>query len=161
MFGIAEIASGLTSIKAARDILQGLDAAKTQLALDEATRKLREHITNAQEGLLSAQEAEFASTKRIAELEEQIVQFENWTAQKKRYELQDTGQGTLAYRLKEGMEEGEPPHWICPNCYENGKRSILKSEHISAGRTEHLVCHPCGLDIMVQGVRYIKPSSGT
>lgn len=58
------------------------------------------------------------------------------------------------YRLKEGMENGEPAHWICPNCYERGEKSLLKQEILPVGHAHLLVCHPCGFDVVTQGVRH-------
>ena len=37
-------------------------------------------------------------------------------------------------RLQAGMENGEPPHRICANCYQNGKKAILQTaSHLERG----------------------------
>lgn len=154
---IAEINAGLGSLKAAKDMIQALNGMQTAAAINDVKLSLQGHLLDAQQGLFAAQEAQSAATEHIAALEQEIVQLKNWEAEKKRYELKDTGQGSLAYALKESVETGEPPHWICPQCYEDGKRSILKHETLPVGRAETLVCHRCGFDIVMRGQRIDQP----
>lgn len=150
---ITEISAGYASLKAALDIAKGLNAVADTVALNDAKIGLQGAIIEAQSSLLAAQEAQTANLKRIEQLEHEIVQLKSWDADKQRYELKDTGQGTLAYSLKAGMENGEPQHWLCPICYQKGEKSILKHERLATGRVHTLNCHPCGLDILVAGQR--------
>lgn len=154
MVGITEISAGLSSLKAAFGIAKGLNAAATQASINEVKVELTQHILEAQAALTAAYEAQSATAERIRELEQEIVRLKDWKADKQRYELKDTGQGTPAYAPKAGMENGEPSHWLCPACYQQGKKSILQHEHLATGRVETLVCHPCGMDILVIGHRY-------
>jgi Zn finger protein HypA/HybF involved in hydrogenase expression len=150
---IAEISAGYASLKGALDIAKGLNAVADAVALNDAKIGLQGAIIEAQSSLLAAQEAQAANLKRIAELEHEIVELKSWEADKQRYELKDTGKGTLAYALKAGMENGEPAHWLCPVCFQQGAKSILKHEHAATGRVHTLNCHPCGLDLLVAGLR--------
>lgn len=150
---IAEISAGLGSLKTAKDFIQALNGIQTAAAVNDAKLTLQGLILDAQQGLFAAQELQASAAIRIHELEQQIAKLKDWSADQQRYELADTGQGSLAYRLKPDMANGEPPHWICPNCYQNGKKAIMKEETLAIGRTETLVCHPCGLDIVTSGVR--------
>lgn len=154
---IAEISAGLGGLKAAKDILQAMHGMQTAAQINEVKLTLQGLLLDAQQGLFAAQEAQSAAAQRIAALEQEIVQLKDWEAQKKRYELKDAGQGSLAYALKEGVEPSEPPHWICPHCYEEGKRSPLKHEHLTVGRAETLTCHPCGYEIVTKGRRLEPP----
>ena len=150
---IAEINAGLSGLKAAKDMIQALHGIQSAVAINDVKFALQGHLLEAQQGLFAAQEAQSAAAKRITELEQQIVQLKDWEGEKQRYELKDTGQGSLAYALKEVVEGGEPEHWLCPACYQQGKKSIMKHETIPEGRARTLVCHPCGLDIVTRGVR--------
>jgi hypothetical protein len=156
---LAEISAGLGSLKAAYDIAKGLDGAKTQAAINDVKIPLQQHILDAQQALAGANEAQTASADRIRELEQEIVRIKDWSADKENYELADTGQGSLAYRLKEGVKSPQPSHWICPQCYEDGKKSILKHETLPVGRAETLVCHRCGFDVVTRGVRQDQRSA--
>lgn len=151
---IAEINIGYASLKAALDIAKGLNAVADAVALNDAKIGLQGAIIEAQSSLLSAQEAQTVNLKRIDQLEQEIVQLKDWQTEKQRYELKDTGQGTLAYTLRTGMEDGEPQHWLCPSCFQQGRKSMLQREQLSVGRVETLYCHLCGADILVAGHRY-------
>lgn len=140
--------------KAALDIAKGINALGSEVERNQAVIEIQRHVMDSNASLMEAQQAYSASLKRIGELELQIVQLKSWDVESHRYELADTGQGSLAYRLKQGMENDEPSHWICPNCYQQGKKSILKKEALPVGRAETLVCHPCGFDVVTRGVRH-------
>jgi hypothetical protein len=147
---LAEIQAGFGGAKAALDIAKGVQSLSTETARNQAIIDIQRHVIEAQQGLA-------AGLKRIDELEQEVVRLKDWSAEKQRYELADTGKGSLAYRTKGGMEAGEPPHWICPNCYQDGRKSILKHETLPVGRAETLVCHRCGFDVVTRGIRQGPP----
>ena len=155
MVGILEIKAGYEGAKAAFDIAKGFSSLKTEAAVNGALIDIQRYVVEAQQGLS-------ASLTKIDELEKEIVRLEDWSANKARYDLADTGQGSFAFRLKEGVEPPEPAHWICPQCYEDGKKSILKHETLPVGRAETLVCHRCGFDVVTRGVRHNqgRPAGG-
>lgn len=150
---LAEISAGLGSLKAAFDITKGLNAANVQANVNEVKIELQQRIIEAQGSLSAANDAQTASARKIEQLEHEIVRLKDWSAEKQNYELADTGQGSLAYKFKEGMQPPQPDHWICPQCYGDGKKSILKHEILPVGRTQTLVCTRCGFDIVTRGVR--------
>jgi hypothetical protein len=151
------IGTGLSSLKTAYDIAKGLNAASTQASVNDVKIALQAHILEAQAAMVEAGQAQTVASQRIHDLEIKIKGFNDWDAQKSRYELRNTGQGSLAYHLIEAAAPNEPPHWICPTCYEDGKRSILKHETIPQGRAQILACHPCGFDVVTHGVRHETP----
>ena len=53
---LAEISAGLSSLKAAKDIVQGLNALKTEAAINGVKIELQGLILDAQQGLFAAQE---------------------------------------------------------------------------------------------------------
>jgi len=150
---LAEISMGLSSLKAASDILKGLNAANTQATINDAKISLQGHVLDAQQSLMNAQETQTALTKRVSDLEQQIVQLKNWEAEKQHYELKDVGNGCLAYTVKAGMETREPPHSLCASCYNKSQKSILQPEHQDFGRVDFLICHECGSELIIQGSR--------
>ena len=88
--------------------------------------ELLAQILSAQESAIRAQESETALTRQVHELEQHIAQMETWDAEKQRYQLTDFGAGTFAYALKPGMENDEPPHRACANCFKKGHISVLQ-----------------------------------
>ncbi|MBZ9854297.1 hypothetical protein LB566_10815 [Mesorhizobium sp. CA13] len=146
----AEAMSGLGAFKAMMDMAKGLkdinDATVRNTAVIELTEKI-----------MSAQSAQAALIGEIGKLEKDLVRFETWEAEKQRYELHKLHPGILIYRLKTGMENGEPPHEICANCYNNGVKLLLHNTGVHNGRT-HWKCHTCGFD--EQTGDFTPPSRG-
>ena len=112
-----EIFAGLTAIKTAFDIAKGLkdidDAASRNAAVIELQGKI-----------LDAQSGQAALIETVGALKARVAELEAWDADKKRYKLTDLGAGMSAYTLKEGMENGEPPHYLCAACYNEGHKSL-------------------------------------
>ncbi len=85
---------------------------------------------------------ELASTKE--ELEAKLKIYEQWEKEAARYELIQLVEGAFVYSLKaEHHNKGEPPHYLCPNCFVEKKRSILQRR---AGFSS-FECHACKLEI--------------
>lgn len=121
-----------------------LDMAKALKDLDTATAR-NSAVIELQEKILAAQTEYAALTERVSYLEEEVARFENWEAEKQRYQLEELPPGIFVYALKKGMERGEPPHKICANCYQKGLKSLLHNLGQNNGLT-HWKCHGCGFD---------------
>lgn len=126
MVGLTEVAAGLSGLKTAMDVVKGLNATAGSVAINDAKIELQSAIIEAQSGLLAAQEAQAANLRRIDQLEQEIVQLKDWSAERERYEPVDIYRGSIAYMPKEGVEEGQPPHWLCANCFEQRRKSFLQ-----------------------------------
>jgi hypothetical protein len=59
-----------------------------------------------------------------------------------RYELWQAPAGALVHRLKESDTSGQPSHFLCPNCMEQKRKSILQGEH-------RFDCNHCGAKLWV------------
>lgn len=126
MVGIAEIGGALSGLKAAMEIAKGLSATANAVAINEAKIGLQSAILEAQAGLLAAQETETANLRRIDQLEQDIVRLKDWSAERQNYNLVNIDRGAFAYMPKPGMENSQPAHWLCANCFEQGHKSLLQ-----------------------------------
>ena len=135
MVGITEIGAAIGGLKGAMDIAKGINAGASAVALNDAKITLQSAILDAQSSLLAAQEAEAAHLGRISNLEQEIVRLKDWSGERERYYLVDVYRGAMAYMPKPGMENGQPAHWLCANCFEQGRKSFLqfKGQGVSAG----------------------------
>lgn len=140
---VAETIAGLGAIKSAFDL------AKTLKDLDDRTRR-NAAVIELQESILSAQSAQSALLEKIRDLETEMASLKAWDADKQRYELKDLRLGFFAYILKEGMENGEPPHAICKNCYQRGFKSILHLNNTLDARNRTWDCSACKTQIRNQ-----------
>ena len=138
------IGGAVTALKTAADVVKTLQDVKQAAAIQSKVIELNALIASAQGDTLAAQAAQFEMADRIQKLERQLQQFENWAAEKKRYQLTDFGGGTFAYLLKPEASEGEPEHRVCPNCYQAGRKSILQFDaKMYASSRDRYGCPAC------------------
>lgn len=156
---IAEIAAGLSSLNAAKQIVQGLNAANTAINVNDVKIELQGLILEAQQALFAAQQAEASTAQKIGALEQEIVRLKDWSAEKASYQMTAICRGAFAYTRKPGMEAGEPPHWLCTTCFENGKKAVLQFQgqqrEPNGGRGSYSDwrCNGCKATVTVQYTR--------
>ncbi|WP_260928202.1 hypothetical protein [Novosphingobium sp. 9] len=154
---LAELSAALGSLKAMSDIVKGLNASFTEAKLNEVKLDFQRALIEATQALANAQASEAAAAARIRDLEDQIVKLKDWSAEKERYALHDIGRGAFAYVPKLGMENAEPPHWLCVNCFDHGRKSALQNKGNGVGnRTiaergldKTFACNHCSASIQV------------
>ena len=111
--------AGASGLKTIMDTLKGFKD------INDAT--VRNNVAIELQGkILAAYADQFALTEKVSELEKEITAVKGWETQKERYELKDIGGRGFAYIVKATMRGTDPPHAICTNCYEQGKKSILQ-----------------------------------
>lgn len=62
-------------------------------------------------------------SEAIKALSRELKQQDDFEKEKARYELFQTGQNDMVFKLKEGQSNGQPIHFICPVCL-NSDRNI-------------------------------------
>lgn len=143
---IAKIALGI-----GKDLLPFVRKAESKGMDAQYAAELNGKIADMQDALLDAQADALASfdvqskqSARIRELEQTISEFDDWEAEKARYGLVAVGWVFIYLLRKEAAQEEEPPHYICPHCYNHGKKSILQYY-----RGMKFTCPDCGTDFRV------------
>jgi len=140
---MTELVTGAGAIlgfmKSAIDVTNGLRALAK--APDQVGK-----IVELQGFLLKAQLAQSALIDEKRNLEEEVVRLKAWDAGKLNYQLHTVGLGAFVYATKPELRVGEPPHWICTQCYEDGRKSILQCHGRTLNRAKNLwTCHRCKL----------------
>lgn len=146
-----------TSLKTALDMTKAFLDVKGAVEVQGKVFELQRVILAAQQDTFTAQEAQAALLARVRDLEKQIADLQTWDREKERYELAELTTGVLAYRLKPQPEKTEPDHWLCPNCFDSHKRSVLQKEQWSHGRLQVMVCNSCGAQLIIHGQRQDEP----
>jgi hypothetical protein len=123
------IQGAVTSLKVAADIAIALGNMKTMSEVQAKVIELQQVILSAQSGALAAQSEQFTLLQEIRDLKEEVARAKAWKEQKQRYALIAPWSGAAIYALKRQSAGSEPAHWICTNCYETGRKSILADEH--------------------------------
>lgn len=88
-----------------------------------AVTEIEAHLADAIGKFLAAQQAQMAQLETIEALKAEVAKLKGWAAEKEKYELKTVGSGIVAYMNKPSARGTEPPHWLCPTCFENGKKS--------------------------------------
>ena len=158
MTDIADFSALLTSLKAVADIAKLMVNARDAAVVRAKALELQGEVIAAQASTLAAQAGQSVLLKRVNELETEVTELKEWNAEKEKYQLENvrrpTAPGGAAFAYAFKKPEGTPGtmHHICPNCYEDRRKSILQGEHIEIGRVDLLFCHHCGLEINLTGV---------
>lgn len=165
MVDITAISAAANSFKVAVDIAKGIQALNTSTEVRLKTSELLDAVVDGRFKLLEASEAQSTLLARIKELEEKIADFEDWGRQKDRYQLTAVDRGAFAYTHKPGMDDGEPPVWLCQACFEKRHKSPLqfRAQDVGRGATSsrgthsRWGCNMCKSEVTVHYNR--KPST--
>ena len=122
------IGGALASLKAASDIVGILYKAKLAADVQEQVSHLKQLIFNAREQAFDAQEELSLVKAEVAKLNRQIDAFSQWGEDRQRYQMfQPLDVHSVVYALRESLAGGEPAHYLCANCYQQHRKSILNN----------------------------------
>jgi hypothetical protein len=139
---LSVIGGAISGLKTATDIAKGLVNINTTVEVNAKALELQRALFSAYGDALSAKETQTSLQDEIRELKRQLSHNEEFVADMKRYKLDTPWPGSIVYALKESMSNGEPPHYLCANCYQNKKKSILQVSP-SIERFTTFVCPTC------------------
>jgi hypothetical protein len=147
-----EIGLGIKALKTAFDIAKEAKDLTDTTAMRSKIIDMQSLIMEAQASAIDAREDHAAQVEKIRGLEAQVANFEAWDDEKARYEMNTPWTGATVYALKKSESRGEPPHWLCANCYQNRKKSILSVMGFAPGPPygEYFwLCPSCGAKIRI------------
>ncbi|NJM33471.1 MAG: hypothetical protein HC850_00865 [Rhodomicrobium sp.] len=141
---ISAIPPLLSSLKAAKDIAQTMIGLRDAQAFQAKAIEFQSKIFDAQSSALALQEERSTLIERIRHLEKEMADLKAWGSEKKQYELKQVDLGAFAYVPQPDTQAAKQPHWLCANCYEDGKKSFLQSQGgVSNGRGQKHACARC------------------
>jgi len=115
-----------TSAKVAYDIAKGISALKSEVERNQAVSKVLEVLLAVQQDAFSMQKDHHALLTEKNNLEAQLLAYDIWEKEKNNYALREIIPGIFVYIYKNETNSPTPVHWICPNCYNNRKASIIQ-----------------------------------
>jgi hypothetical protein len=139
------IGLAITSIKSATEIVKGAIDLRDEKKINDALQEVNAKLLATQELMLAAYEERLAIHKRVEELEKMRMEIENWEREADRYSLKQLVPTVLVYALKEPVQGSEPVHYICPNCYNDRKKSLLHRRP-SSFDGEVISCDNCSFE---------------
>lgn len=152
------IQGAVTGIKSIVEIVKSINDLQNAAEIHIKTGDILKIAITAQEAALSAQANEFAMVKKIDDLEKEIVRLKNWDEDKKRYKMVKPWDSatTPVYSVKESCSLEEPPHWICPNCYNDSKKRFIAPQK-KGGVMLSYCCNQCGFEMQSPWRDEVKP----
>lgn len=144
---LTEIAIMIKGINDAITIVKSLKPSDKVQALLKIRSDILENLEAIRVGALTLQEERFAIIKEKDELAKKILEFENWANTERNYELTEIARQSFVYRSKKSDQSTEPMHYLCPNCYQERKKSILQYK----GPVSGFSCHKCHFHIKSPG----------
>ena len=145
MVDVNAIVAAISGLKTATEIAKGIMDIKSVSEVQGKVIDLQSVILSAQSSALTAQSEQFSLQDKIRELEAEITKLSIWENERGRYQLEELPPGILVYKLKAGMENGEPRHRICATCYNKGIKSLLHIIGEGNGLTSWK-CYGCGFN---------------
>lgn len=136
----AEITSGITSVRAAYDLAKAMMALRDAKLIAGKADELRLLLGDAIGKFLDAQQAQMTQLEQVQALKAEISKFRDWDSEKKKYELKGVGDGVFAYMPNPAARGEQPPHWLCPTCFENGKKAYFQA---SGARLDRAMVYRC------------------
>lgn len=85
---------------------------------------------------------------KLTALQDELRQAQAFKSDLDRYALWETPTGSVVYRLEKEKREAEPLHYLCPNCIEAKRKSILQ------GPRHYRDCPNCRTGFSFENVRY-------
>jgi|SRR5215469_10846964 len=146
------IAAALTAFQTAKNIAQSMIGLRDAAAFQSKMIEFQSAILDAQSAAFAANDERSALIEKVSQLEKRVAEIEAWETEKQRYELKALGNhGVFAYALKGDAQNAEPPHHICPDCYQKGEKSILQQVTRFPGHTDVRLCQRCGWEVYITG----------
>jgi hypothetical protein len=128
--------AALTAYNHASNIIKSLFDLKTSTAIVEQLNVLNKELFAIHSSNLELQQELAVAQTEIANLKKEITGFEAWENQKSRYKLYSPWSSAVVYAITEAQSNGEPPHWLCTQCFDNRKRSFLNARKGKTGYEE-------------------------
>jgi len=140
---ISSIATIFTSLKAAKDLAEAMVDLRDAAAFQSKLLEFQSKLIDANSAACAAQDERSTLLQRVSALEKEVADFKAWDTRKQRYELKNLGYAALAYMLKKEARGTEPPHWVCANCFEDERVSIVQYTNVRKGEGFVWICPTC------------------
>ena len=151
MVDVSSIELILESLKSASTISRQLLGLVKGGAASNKIGEVNAKILEAQQFALATQSDQFSLSKRVGDLEKELVDLKDFRREKQNYELQAIGKTAFAYVYKPPVDSTKPIHWLCSTCCDKDQKSTLQFQGRDLKNIGMNIwtCHLCNSDIRV------------
>ena len=160
MIDASNIELFLESLKSISAISRELLGLKKGGAASGKIGEMNAKVLEAQQFALAAQSDQFSLSKRVGDLEKELLDLKDFRREKQNYALKALGKTAFAYVYKKPIDSTEPIHWLCSTCCNKDHKSILQLRtygDILEKGYDIWTCHSCKAEIKISN--HIKPET--
>lgn len=147
---MVDLFPALQGVKTIMDSLNAISSMREENRRIDAILGVKRQLLELQRDLEEAFAEKVALTDEVRTLKEELGRLKQTTSDLDRYELKNIGGGSSAYMLKADARGTEAPRWLCPVCYDNGKKSQYQFS-VRSSRGNVYRCATCSGQTMVPG----------
>ena len=153
---ITEITALISSAKAAYDIAKGINSLNVDVERNQAVSKIIEILLSVQSDALVMQSNYQELLREKDELLKKLIEFEQWEKTETEHHLEEIVKGVFAYSLNNSNDTNKPKPWLCANCWQDKKKSILQADW----HTETSAAYTCPRCKTQINMKFSSPSPG-
>lgn len=151
MIDIGLLSSALGSVQAVRDIASSMVGMKTAAEVNAKAIELQGVILSLHGDIANAIAAQAQLAQENQQLKNQLAEIEDFRSDATNYKIVELLPGIFVYGRKEPIGHTELPHYLCTNCYQSRKKSILQM--VMTGGWLHINCPCCATSLHTQSRR--------
>ena len=144
---LSMITAAVSGLKAASDIAKGISTLHTMAEVQDTVIKLQRTILDAQDAALEAKRQLMDADEELRAARAQLKMAADFGAEKPRFALVPVPGGVVRALRVSAKEQDEPPYYLCPNCFDQGRRSMLHNGTDTPGRETDWLCNACKVRI--------------
>jgi rubrerythrin len=143
-----DFSNALNLIRTITSTAKRLADTREEVKVNEVAIQLQGIVLDLQAEMMMIQSDYQNVLRSKEELEKKLIEQEAWDKEGARYHLNraDGIWANYVYALNVTNPAVEPPHWLCSNCYQNKKKSILQARPANKWH-----CPRCNTEILMTG----------
>ena len=114
------------TLQALIESVRGLRTLQSESEVEVVRADLLKKIVEAQKAVMALHAAVAAVQQEVAELKEENARLRDWSEERERFALRAVDTGAFVYVPRPFTQGPEPPHWLCPHCFANCRKSVLQ-----------------------------------
>lgn len=148
MIDFGTLSAALGSAQAAGAMIKSLAGMKSAVDINAKAIELQGVILSLQGDIGNAIAAQAQLAQENQQLKNQLAEIERFHGEAANYNIFQPWPGILVYARKDSVQRSSPPHYLCANCYQNNKKSIL--QQVLKNHMLNFTCSSCQVSLQTE-----------